>query len=137
MNVPCIFCAIVAGDAPSHRVYEDELTVGFLSIHPAASGHTVLVPREHAPQLWDLSDATTAGIGHSLRSMARLLERTIEPDGMTVFQTNREAGWQSVFHMHFQLVPRSDRDALTPPWTETAAAESDLTRMAERLRAAR
>ncbi|WP_082600296.1 HIT family protein [Agromyces sp. Root81] len=136
MTDGCVFCAILAGEAPAHRVYEDELTIAFLSIHPAAPGHTLLIPREHAPQLWDLSEAAAAGLGRSLRHVASVVTTELELDGMTVFQANGSAGWQSVFHVHFHLVPRMHDDLLVPPWTETLADPLGLDPMAERLRAA-
>lgn len=134
MDEPCIFCAILAGEAPSHLVYEDDLTVAFLSIHPAAPGHTLVLPREHAPYLWDLTDPAAAAVGRSLRHVARILERELQPDGMTVIQANRVAGWQSVFHVHFHLVPRSHDDLLAPAWTEILADPDDLDPMSARLR---
>ncbi|SIN94214.1 HIT family protein [Agromyces cerinus] len=136
MGHDCVFCAIVAGGVPAHRVYEDELTIAFLNIHPAAPGHTLLIPREHAPQLWHLSDAAAAGLGRSLRRVAGVVTTELEPDGMTVFQANGAAGWQSIFHVHFHLVPRMREDQLVPAWTETLADPLGLDPMAERLRAA-
>ncbi|MFB6609962.1 HIT family protein [Agromyces sp. NPDC056379] len=132
----CVFCAILAGEAPAHHVYEDELTVAFLSIHPAAPGHTLLIPREHAPHLWDLSDTAAAGLGRSLRRVAAVITTELDPDGMTVFQANGAAGWQSVFHVHFHLVPRMHDDPLVPAWTETLADPLGLDPMAQLLREA-
>lgn len=136
MDDSCIFCAIATGDAPARGVYEDELTGAFLSIHHAAPGHTLVMPREHAPHLWDLTDAVAAAIGRSLRHVSRVLESELRPDGMTIFQTNRDAGWQSVFHTHFHLVPRAKDDRLVPPWTDVLADEAELDAMSSRLRAA-
>jgi histidine triad (HIT) family protein len=136
MDGSCIFCAIAAGDAPAHSIYEDDLTIAFLSIHPAAPGHTLVVPREHAPHLWDLTDVAAAALGRSLRDVSLLLESELRPDGMTIFQTNRDAGWQSVFHTHFHLVPRTKDDELVPPWTDAFADEAELDAMSSRLRGA-
>ncbi|MFB9308902.1 histidine triad (HIT) family protein [Agromyces hippuratus] len=136
MSDGCMFCAILAGEAPAHHVYEDELTIAFLSIHPAAPGHTLLIPREHAAGLWDLSDAAAAALGRSLRRVAGVVTTELGPDGMTVFQANGAAGWQSVFHVHFHLVPRMHDDLLVPAWTEMLADPLGLDPMAERLRAA-
>ena len=134
MTEPCVFCSILAGEAPWHPVYEDDLTVAFLNLHPAASGHTLLLPREHAPYLWDLSDSAAAALGRSLRHVARVLELELQPDGMTVFQSNRVAGWQSVFHVHFHLVPRSHDDRLSPAWTEMLGDPRELEPLSARLR---
>jgi histidine triad (HIT) family protein len=111
-----VFCSIVAGSLPAHRIYEDQDTLAFLDIHPAAAGHTLVVPKTHATDLFTIAPETAAAVMRSATRVARLLDDVLTPDGLTVIQTNRAAGWQDVFHLHMHLVPRWDTDTLVRPW---------------------
>lgn len=98
----CIFCRIVAGDAPSRRVFEDEHVVAFHDIHPSAPVHVLVVPRLHVPSLWELDDPALAGhLLHACAEVARLskLER-----GFRVIANNRSDGGQEVEHLHLHVV---------------------------------
>lgn len=117
----CIFCAIVAGDAPAFVVYEDADTMAFLGIHPPADGHTLVIPKAHARDIFDISPEDLAAVTRTVHRVAALIDRKLSPDGLTIGQANRLAGWQSVFHLHVHLVPRYVGDDLVPPWTETTA----------------
>jgi histidine triad (HIT) family protein len=124
----CPFCDIVRGLGPAHLVYEDESSMAFLDFAPAAEGHTLVIPRSHARTLLDISPASAAALLSSATHVARLIDRTFHPDGMTMVQANERAGGQTVFHVHLHLVPRWNGDALFRPWdarrvpTETLAA---------------
>ena len=112
----CVFCGVIDGVVPSRVVREDEHTVAFLDINPAAPGHTLVVPRLHVRTLAEADTATAGAVFAAASEVARLLRDQLAPDGLTVFQANERAGWQDVFHLHVHLVPRLHGDALTPPW---------------------
>ena len=133
----CVFCSIVAGSLPAHRIYEDQDTLAFLDIHPAAAGHTLVVPKTHATDLFTIAPETAAAVMRSATRVARRLDEVLTPDGLTVIQTNRAAGWQDVFHLHMHLVPRWDTDTLVRPWTPEAAQSSDLAAVAAQLQTRR
>ena len=102
----CIFCKIVAGDIPAHKVYEDERSLAFLDIRPASRGHTLVIPKEHAADIYDIRPESLAATMLCAQTVARLLRAKLNPDGMNVFQNNGAAAGQEVFHYHLHLVPR-------------------------------
>jgi histidine triad (HIT) family protein len=124
----CTFCNIVRGSEPAHVVYEDEDSMAFLDFAPASEGHTLVIPRDHARTLLDISPASAGALLRSATHVARVIDQTFHPDGMTLVQTNERAGGQTVFHVHLHLVPRWKGDDLFRPWrteripTETLAA---------------
>lgn len=129
----CVFCEIVRGTVPSHRVHEDELIVAFLDINPAAQGHTLVVPKVHADDLFAADADTAAAVMRGVKAVADLLASRLGPDGLTLVQANRRAGWQDVFHLHMHVIPRWEGDGLTPPWTPRPGAPEALAAVAERL----
>jgi histidine triad (HIT) family protein len=129
----CIFCRIVDGRSPSRRVLESERALAFLDINPASDGHTLVIPKAHADDIWDLRDDDGAAVWDLTRRVARRLRDVLAPDGLTLFQANRAAGWQDVFHFHVHIVPRWSGDALTKPWRVAPGDETELDRIAARL----
>lgn len=112
----CVFCRIVAGDEPAAIVDEDEHTVAFLDITAVIPGHTLVIPRAHAADLWDIDVGGAAAVMRAAHRMAQRIGRVLKPDGLTLFQANRAAGWQDVFHLHLHVVPRYKGDHLHRPW---------------------
>jgi histidine triad (HIT) family protein len=122
----CIFCAMVNGDVPCRRIYEDADSLAFLDVAPATRGHTLVIPRRHVRDIWDLPEAVAGNVGVATAKVATLLRDRLAPAGLNVMQANGEAAWQSVFHLHVHLVPRYDADELTRAWTPTLAPEEEL-----------
>lgn len=129
----CVFCAIVDGRAPAHVIRSDERTIAFLDINPATSGHTLVVPRTHARTLLDLDRADATAMMAAAQSVALMLDRSLRPEGLTLFQANEPAGWQTVFHVHLHVLPRWSDDGLVPPWTVTPGDEGELAAVARRI----
>jgi histidine triad (HIT) family protein len=130
----CVFCAIVGGTQPAAIVYEDASTLAFLDITAVTPGHTLVVPKQHAADLWDITPQEWAAVTRTVHRLAVRIGDVLRPDGMTVFQANRAAGWQDVFHLHVHLVPRTSGDHLCRPWTAAPVALSALKPMRARLR---
>jgi histidine triad (HIT) family protein len=122
----CPFCDIVRGLGTAHVVYEDERSMAFLDFAPAAEGHTLVIPRTHARTLLDISPTSAAALMSSATHVARLIDRTFHPDGMTMVQANERAGGQTVFHIHLHLVPRWNGDALFRSWQAHRAPTETL-----------
>lgn len=107
----CLFCKIVAGEAPAIVVYEDDLVLAFLDIRPITAGHTLIIPKNHAATL-DSLDADLAAdvfrVGHLL---ARALRRSdLGADGANLIINDGRAAFQTVHHTHLHVVPRKHRD---------------------------
>jgi len=130
----CVFCQIVAGAERSWRCWGDEHAGAVLDRSPATAGHTLVVPRAHAADIWDISRPDAGRLMEAAHDVAGLLLERLRPDGMTLFQASRAAGWQEVFHMHIHLVPRYAGDQLTRSWTARPASELELDEILSRIR---
>jgi histidine triad (HIT) family protein len=108
----CIFCAIAAKRAPAAIVYESADALAFLDIHPVVEGHTLVIPKKHCRNLFDLDDEFGIAVMHASRVVARALRAAFNADGLTVLQSNERAGGQVVFHYHAHLAPRFIGDGL-------------------------
>jgi histidine triad (HIT) family protein len=122
----CIFCKIVEGSIPSHKVFEDEYCYAFLDIFPANRGHTLVIPKMHVKDIHEADAETYGRVASTAKSVADLLQAKLGSEGTTVFQMSREAGWQTVFHLHMHVIPRWESDGLHKPWDIAPATESDL-----------
>lgn len=132
----CIFCKIVAGDAPAHRVYEDERTLVFMDLFPVSEGHTLLIPKLHCENLYESDpDDLAVLIGHSYR-VAHAIRRALAPDGLGVFQLNGAAAGQTVFHYHMHLIPRTEGQPFSRLHGDRQADAAALAAVAERIAAA-
>ena len=130
----CIFCAIAAGTLPAERVHEDERTVAFLDIYPAADGHVLVIPRAHAEDIHAADPADLAACARTAQLMAGRVSGALGCDGVTIMQSNGPAAGQTVFHYHVHVIPRFDRDCVLRPWTPGSATPDELARTGALLR---
>jgi histidine triad (HIT) family protein len=131
----CVFCAIAAGDAPAERVFEDGDTLAFLDVNPAADGHTLVIPKLHAENLFDLGDVDGEAVWRTVRHVANGIRAALQPDGMNLFQSNGRAAFQSVFHFHVHVVPRWNDDGIRLPWIPRPGDPARIAEVAGKLRA--
>lgn len=129
----CVFCKVLRGQLPSTVVFEDEHTLAFLDIAPATDGHTLVIPKTHTDDLLSVSPEDLAAVTRTTQTVARILDDRLSPDGLSVFQSNRDAGWQDVFHLHFHVVPRWADDSLRLPWRSTPASQERTAEVAAQL----
>jgi histidine triad (HIT) family protein len=130
----CIFCRIVARQASAYVVAEDELSMAFLDRGQATVGHTLVVPRTHASDIWEISQPDLTAVMVMAKQVAHLLDERLSPEGLNLTQSNRPAGWQDVFHFHVHVIPRWSGDGLTPPWKASKPSESELAATLARLK---
>jgi histidine triad (HIT) family protein len=102
-----IFAKIVRGEAPAFKVYEDAHTIAFLDIMPQAEGHTLVIPKEHAETIFDLSPDGAAALIKTTRKVAAVVRDVMQAPGVLIAQLNGAAAGQTVFHIHFHIIPRS------------------------------
>jgi histidine triad (HIT) family protein len=125
----CLFCKLVAGDIPSRRIYEDGDFIAFLDIFPANRGHTLVIPRSHFDDIHSMSAENYGALASRAKVVADLLADKLGSEGTTIFQMNKSAGWQTVFHAHMHVIPRWHDDALHKPWDIAPATDSDLEKL--------
>ena len=135
MSDGCIFCKIVRGEAPSFRVREDDLTLAFMDIFPVAHGHTLIIPKQHCTDIFSASEALLSGVAAASLTIARAIDRELSPDGLGIFQLNRAAAGQTVFHYHTHLIPRMTGDTLAIH-SRVRGDDGDLAEVARALSAA-
>ena len=103
----CIFCRIVRGESPCHRIHEEALVLSFLDIQPVGDGHLLIVPKAHSEDLLDTDPAALAAVMGASRRLAHALKHAMACDGIGVHQLNGAAAGQTVFHYHMHLIPRN------------------------------
>ncbi|CAI3257719.1 HIT family protein [Enterococcus cecorum] len=103
----CIFCKIINGEIPSYKIYEDEVVYAFLDITQVTPGHTLVVPKKHAKDIFEYDEELASQVFTRIPKIARALEKAY-PDmqGLNIINNNREVAYQSVFHSHIHLIPR-------------------------------
>ncbi|NIW74923.1 MAG: HIT domain-containing protein, partial [Gemmatimonadetes bacterium] len=100
-----IFSKIIRGEIPCHKVYEDEHVLAFLDINPLSDGHTLVIPKEPAATLDQLSDESGAAIGRVLPRICRAVKEVTGVTAYNVLQNNEPMAHQAVFHVHFHIIP--------------------------------
>lgn len=130
----CIFCRIIAGEIPSHTVYEDDDALAFLDINPATRGHTLVIPKQHAPDIFGISPETLSAVTRAAQRVAQNMRSTLQPDGVNVLQNNGPAAGQVVFHYHVHLIPRWDGDRALGMWRPGVTDHAALSALATELR---
>ena len=138
-----IFDAILDGELPCHRVFENEHVLAFLDIGPLSRGHALVIPKERRAQLHELSDDASAELGRVLPRIARAVLSATGATAYNVLQNNGSEAHQAVFHVHFHIIPRfPDGSGLGLNWApsnisggeELAAAISNALEGEERAR---
>lgn len=102
-----VFAKILRGEIPSIKVCEDELTLAFMDIMPQMDGHVLVIPKEKAVTIYDLSDAASLACMRTLQIVGKAVERAMGAKGTTVFQQNGKGVGQTVQHLHFHVIPGS------------------------------
>src|ERR1700744_1240289 len=109
-----IFARILRGEIPCVKVFEDARTLAFMDVMPEAEGHVLVVPKEAAEDILDLSAEGLTAMMATVQRVARAIDKALAPDGILLKQYNRAPAGQSIFHVHFHIVPRWEGVALAP-----------------------
>ena len=130
----CIFCKIVAGDIPSSKVYEDEEVLAFLDISQVTPGHTLVVPKNHARNLLEMDETTTAQLFARVSKVAQKVKAATQAPAMNIISNMEEIAGQTVFHTHVHIIPRyTDQDELMISFTEHEPNFEQLARLAGKI----
>jgi histidine triad (HIT) family protein len=130
----CLFCKIIAGELPAHRVDEDERTVSFMDINPATRGHALVVPKDHAVDVLEVDPDDLAAAVIAAQRLARKMTGQLGADGVNLLNSCGAAAWQTVFHLHIHVIPRYADDPLRLPWTPTPGDPEQIAAAAAELR---
>lgn len=120
----CIFCKIVKGEAKSWTVYEDENTYAFFDIHPVSKYHTLVIPKKHYTNIFDIPEKEISAIISTVRKIAKLYEEKLGIRNIQIISNSGAEAQQEVFHLHFHIIPRKKGDGQNirwntyPQWTQ-------------------
>jgi histidine triad (HIT) family protein len=130
-----IFAKILRAEIPAHKVFENDLTLAFLDVMPQAPGHTLVIPKTPAENLFDLDPDSGTAVLQTAQLVARAVKQAFTADGIMLNQFNGPSAGQTVFHFHIHVIPRFDDVALNRHSGAMEAPET-LAAHAEKIRAA-
>lgn len=126
MKDDCIFCKLANGVIPTNSIYEDEDFKVILDMGPATKGHALILPKEHADNLYELPDETASKILPLAKKLALSMREKLHTDGLNVVQNNGEVAGQTVMHYHLHLIPRYQNDGQRILWKPTSPSAEEL-----------
>ncbi len=109
----CVFCRIVKGELPSYKVYEDEKVFAFLDINPICEGHTLVIPKEHYENIFEIPDDLLGMVMSAAKRLSVRYKDRMSLDGVNILSSNGKAAQQDVFHLHVHIIPRKENDGHT------------------------
>ncbi len=122
----CIFCKIANGEIPSRTLYEDDQFRVILDLGPATKGHALILPKEHAADIFEISEETASGVLVLAKRMAVKMTQKLHCDGMNLVQNNGEAAGQTVPHFHLHMIPRYHNDGQKINWIPGECTQEEL-----------
>lgn len=127
MSKKSVFEMIIEREIPANILYEDDDVIAFLDAFPISKGHTLVVPKEKVENIYDLSEESGTHVMKAISKVARALRETYHPDGLNVLQNNGTFASQSVFHIHFHLIPRykDEHDGFGIKWEDMDQLSDD------------
>lgn len=133
----CDFCAIARGEDHSVQVVcEADDWIAFLPPKPATKGHTLVIPRRHVADVWELDEQLGSDLMTAVVRLGRAVQAAVRPEGMNLISSKGSAAEQTVFHLHLHVLPRWNRDGFGRIWpAESPHKDTDLEAVAERIRA--
>lgn len=122
----CIFCKIAAGEIPSKTIYEDDLFRVILDLGPATKGHALILPKDHADNLFELPDDTAGKVLVLAKKLATQMKEKLDCDGLNLVQNNGEEAGQTVKHFHMHMIPRYKNDGQRIGWKPGEPTQDEL-----------
>lgn len=132
----CVFCKIASGQIPATKLYDDARTLAFMDINPLNDGHCLVIPKAHAPTLFDVPEADLQAAIATAKRVAVAIREVLAPEGLNMLQANGPAAFQSVPHFHLHLVPRWSGDGKGFDWKLVPGDRARIEATAEKVRAA-
>lgn len=132
----CLFCKIIDGEVPSAKVYEDEHVYAFIDIGQVTEGHTLVIPKQHAKDIYDLSSETAKELFSRIPKLAQAVKDAYHPVGLNIVNNNGEFAGQTIYHVHLHLIPRYDNeDGFDAKWVNRSDQYemTDLEKIAENI----
>lgn len=132
-KVATVFEKIIRGEIPSAKVYEDELVYAFMDAGQVNPGHVLVATKKPYETLMDADEESAAAMMRAACRIAKAVQKAFEPEGVTVLQANRPAGWQTVPHLHLHVLPRFHGDGVELTWPRKEPGMDKLREYAARI----
>ncbi len=127
----CIFCKLANGVIPTNSIYEDADFNVILDMSPATKGHALILPKEHADNLYELPEETAAKTFVLAQKLAKSMTKKLGCDGFNIVQNNGRVAGQTVFHFHMHLIPRYENDGQTIIWNPQEISTEEIRKTKE------
>lgn len=131
-----VFSKIIAREIPAEIVYEDDTTLAFLDIAPNTPGHTLVIPKKYAKNIFDVDEETLASVMKTVRKLAPIVRDAVGAKGVHINSNHEHEGGQEVFHLHFHIIPRTSREEFDFCWPKHTLEEMGGKEIGERIRSA-
>ncbi len=128
-----VFTRIINGELPAAKVYEDEHTIAFMDAGQVNPGHVIVATKQQVETILDIDDELAAALFRTAARIARAVDRAFKPEGITILQANKAAGWQTVPHLHLHVLPRHQGDGVELTWPRKNPALDELQALAARI----
>ena len=132
--MPTIFERLITGELPCAKVYEDELVFAFMDAGQVNPGHVVVATRKPYETILDADEASVAAMMVAARRIALAVQAAFQPEGITILQANKPAGWQTVPHLHLHVLPRHANDGVDLTWPRKEPGMERLRELAAQLK---
>ena len=128
-----IFSRIIAGEVPCAKVYEDEHTFAFMDAGQVNPGHVIVASRRPVETILEIDDELAGALFRTAARVARAIQAAFGPEGLTILQANKPAGWQTVPHLHLHVLPRYKDDGVGLTWPRKNPSLEELQRLAAKI----
>ena len=133
--MPTIFERLFSGELPCAKVYEDEWVFAFMDAGQVNDGHVLVATKRPYETILEVDDESAKALILATKKMAQVVQDVFKPDGITLLQTNKPAGWQTVPHVHVHVLPRYKNDGVDLVWPRKEPSMAHLQELAEKIKA--
>ena len=130
----CIFCKIVRGEAPSRKIHEDSDVIAFLDINPASIGHTLIIPKKHFENIYDIEPASLEKVIVAAKAISERAKAKLGAEGVNVLQSNGRHAGQLVDHLHVHVIPRYTNDNIMIRFPRAQLTDEDMKQIQDKLK---
>jgi histidine triad (HIT) family protein len=131
--MPTIFERLISGELPCAKVYEDKWVFAFMDVGPVNDGHVLVVTKQPYETILEVDDESAKALILATKKIAQVVQDTFNPAGITLLQTNKPAGWQTVPHVHIHVIPRFENDGVDLIWPRKEPSMEHLQKLADKI----
>ncbi len=131
----CIFCKIIKGEIPCFKVYEDDMVIAFEDINPISQGHTLILPKRHVENIWEITEDELIAIVKAAKKIANAIKDVLNPIGLALLQLNGKEVGQEIMHYHLHIIPRSQNEPELPvsKWELKPGNTTEIKKIAQKI----